>query len=105
MTEKNLDALSDIAVQVSEIYAQKFNAPKTNEWVLLKLTEELGELSGAWLQYQGLGRGDADLSDVSEELADVLGFLLVFSRRAGIDPAGALLRKWGAYLPQTPSAS
>lgn len=99
MKDSDISDLSNMACKIAEIYSDKFGAPKTAEWVLLKMTEELGELSGAWLQYQSQARGEATLDDVADELADVLGFLLVFAARTGIDPAQALTQKWGAYLP------
>jgi len=92
--------LSCIAVTIAEIYADRFNTPRDAGWVLHKLSEEMGELTGAWLQHTGQGRGDASARDVADELADVLGFLLVFADRAGIDAASGLRDKWGAYLPQ-----
>ncbi len=90
--------MMQMAVQVAEIYAARFGAPKDAGWVLHKITEEVGELTGAWLQARGAGRGAATQEDVADELADALGFLLVFAAREGIDPAQALARKWGKYL-------
>ena len=98
VSENTLDALSQTAVQVAEIYAERFGAPNTSEFLLMKLSEEMGELTGAWLQRHGQGRGSATAQDVADELADVLGFLLVLAAREGIDPAEALRRKWGKYL-------
>ena len=101
MTNDRLKDLTALATQVAEIYRARFDAPGSTEFVLLKLTEELGELTGAWLQSQGQGRGSATASDVENELADVLGFLLVFAAKEGIDPATALRQKWGRYAPKT----
>lgn len=104
MNDDRLNDLQSMAMQVADIYADRFDAPDTAQWVLLKLNEEMGELTGAWLQAEGQGRGEATVQDVANELADVLGFLLVFSARAGIDPADALRAKWGRHLPQTEPA-
>ena len=90
--------MTRMAVQVADIYAARFGTPKDTGWVLHKITEEVGELTGAWLQARGAGRGAATQDDVADELADALGFLLVFAAREGIDPAQALTRKWGKYL-------
>ena len=77
----------------------RFDAPKDAGFALHKLAEEMGEMTGAWLQLYGQGRGTANREDLADELADVLGFLLVFADREGIDPAEALIRKWGRHLP------
>jgi NTP pyrophosphatase (non-canonical NTP hydrolase) len=90
----------DMAVAVADIYAARFDVPKSADWALMKLSEEQGELMGAWLAHQGQSRACADAQDVADEVADVLGFLLVFCARAGIDPARALRDKWGKYLPE-----
>ncbi len=104
MSDDRLDDLQAMAMQVAEIYRDRFGAPDRAQWTLLKLNEEMGELTGAWLQAEGQGRGEATKQDVANELADVLGFLLVFAAQAGIDPANALHAKWGRHLPQTKPA-
>jgi len=93
-----LDALSALAVTVSGLYADRFGTPVDARFALMKLAEETGELTGAWLQVQGEGRGTATRDDLADEIADVLGFLLVLAAREGIDPAAALRRKWGGHL-------
>ena len=100
--EGEMAALSRMAVTIANIYADRFGTPRDAGWVLHKLTEETGELTGAWLQHTGQGRGAASAGDLADELADVLGFLLVFADRAGIDAAAALREKWGAHLPREP---
>ena len=93
-----LQDLTDLATEVAALYSERFGAPDSSEFALMKLTEELGELTGAWLQRHGQGRGAATPQDVADELADVMGFLLVLVAREGIDPAEALRAKWGKYL-------
>jgi NTP pyrophosphatase (non-canonical NTP hydrolase) len=100
MSDDRLRDLQAMAQQVAELYAARFAAPESAQWTLLKLNEEMGELTGAWLQAEGLGRGAATEQDVADEFADVLGFLLVFAAQAGIDPAKALHAKWGRHLPR-----
>ena len=100
--KKDLERLSAMAVQVADIYAERFGALRDSGWLLHKLSEELGEVTGAWLQATGRGRGAASPQDVADECADVLGFLLVFAAREGIDVGEALWQKWGKYLPEEP---
>lgn len=94
----DLARLTVLAEQVADLYSDRFNAPRDARFALMKLSEEMGELTGAWLQLHGQGRGTATRQDLSDELADVLGFLLVFAAREGLDPAQALRDKWGKYL-------
>lgn len=93
-----LAELSALAVTVAAVYAERFGAPADARFALMKLAEETGELTGAWLQMRGEGRGTATRDDLAAEIADVLGFLLVLAAREGIDPAAALRRKWGGHL-------
>jgi NTP pyrophosphatase (non-canonical NTP hydrolase) len=95
-----LNDLSQLAQQVGDLYAQRFNTPSDARFALMKLAEENGELMGAWMQRQGESRGTASQQDLEDEVADVLGFLLLFAQREGIDPAQALRRKWGSYLDE-----
>lgn len=97
---RDFDQLSDLAEKVSLIYAQRFEIERDATWYLGKMSEELGEVTSAYLKLNGQGRGTAEPSDLADEVADLLGFLLVFARWQGIDAAAALERKWGGYLPR-----
>lgn len=92
--------LTALATRVANLYADRFDVPRDSGWLLHKLSEELGEVHGAWLGLHGQSRKGASHADLEDEVADLLGFLLVFSAREGIDPAQALIRKWGGYLPK-----
>lgn len=87
-----------LASEVGRLYSLRFDTPDDARFSLMKLSEEVGELTGAWLRVHGQSRGEASRADLADELADVLGFLLVFAAREGIDPAQALQDKWGQYL-------
>jgi NTP pyrophosphatase (non-canonical NTP hydrolase) len=73
---------------------------------VLKLHEELGELTQAWVRFTGRGRRTAELpraswrDHLSDEAADVLGHVLLFVGRQGLDLAGAIARKWRFSLPE-----
>ena len=88
--------------KVSDIYAERFNIDRDRDWYLLKIQEELGELSKVFLQMtQRARRGDpsTDLQkDLHDELADVLAMTLLFSRAQGIDVEKALSDKWFRHL-------
>ena len=93
-----LAGLSDDAAQISDIYAGKYAIDRDDDWFLLKLQEELGELAQAHLRLSGRGRGQASEQDRADEAADVLCMLLLYCRRFGIDPDAAVRRKWLSWL-------
>jgi NTP pyrophosphatase (non-canonical NTP hydrolase) len=94
----SLSEISDAAEQISDIYAGKYAIDRTDDWYLLKLQEELGELAQAHLRLTGRSRGSATERDRADEAADVLCMLLLYCRRHGIDPDAAVRRKWLSWL-------
>lgn len=87
---------------VSAGYADQFGVDRSNAWILLKLTEELGELVQADLTATGQGRDRGLTSEeqhrrVEAELADLVCMCLVFAARNGIDLEQAIASKWFTY--------
>lgn len=87
---------------VSAGYADHYGVTRTNDWVLLKLTEEVGELVQAHLTSSGQGRDrgldpQQQRQQVEIELADVIGMCFVFARQNGIDIDRAVQAKWLQY--------
>ncbi len=72
----------------------------SNEYLALKLTEELGEFVQSYLIHTRQCRPakylDEEVShrEVSKELADVLGIVLVLAKTLNIDLEEALVKKW-----------
>ncbi len=102
---RSLPELGALVAQVSDIYAERNDIARDNDWYMLKLQEELGELTAEYLRSSGRGRmkgADADAVRIAleDEAADVLAMLLLFARNSGIDLAAALERKWFKYLPR-----
>jgi NTP pyrophosphatase (non-canonical NTP hydrolase) len=93
-----LHGISDAAAAISDIYAGKYAIDRDDDWFLLKLQEELGELAQAHLRLSSRGRGQACEQDRADEAADVLCMLLLYCRRFGIDPEDAVRRKWLRWL-------
>jgi NTP pyrophosphatase (non-canonical NTP hydrolase) len=94
-----LDALADRLERISVAYAEREGFDRDDDWFLLKLTEELGELTQIQLARTGRSKDrgyDAAALDerLAEECADVLGHVLLFARRHGIGVEAALDRKW-----------
>ena len=88
---------------ICDIYVKKYGIEKSQDWFLLKIQEELGELNSAYLKLTGRGRigtkTPAELeTNLQEKIADVLGFVLLFAHERGIDPEQALKNKWFKYL-------
>ena len=98
----DLHEWGDELEEISRQYAERFGVERTSPWFLLKLQEEVGELTQAYLQATGQsrdkGRSAADLeSDLEAEVADVLAMVLLFARHHGIEADEALRRKWVGY--------
>jgi NTP pyrophosphatase (non-canonical NTP hydrolase) len=98
----NLTDLSADVVRISDIYAAAHDIDRdkagSGDWAMLKLQEELGELTAEHLRMSGRARGTADKVALGDEAADVLGMLLIYCDRAGIDLAVAMKRKWLRWL-------
>jgi len=94
----NLADLSAAVARISDIYAREHSIDRDRDWALLKLQEELGELTAEHLRLSGRARGAPDAQALSDEAADVLGMLLIYCDRAGIDIEQAMQRKWLKWL-------
>ena len=101
--DSSLRALADAVEAVSARYAERFGIRRDVEWCMLKLTEELGELTQAHLKRVGQARIEGNASDwtrrFEDEMADVLGQLLVLAKLTSTDLYAALDRKWLRWHP------
>lgn len=93
-----LSDLSADVLRISDLYAAEHGIERDRDWALLKLQEELGELTAEHLRMSGRARGVADAGKLGDEAADVLGMLLIYCDRAGIDLEQAMQRKWLHWL-------
>jgi len=107
--DTDLRSLTDAIEAVSARYAQRFGIRRDLEWCLLKLGEELGELTQAHLKRSGQARASDDNAELTrrfeDEMADVLGQLLVLAKLSGTDLLAALERKWLCWHPSRMSES
>ncbi|MFN3877900.1 MAG: phosphoribosyl-ATP pyrophosphohydrolase [Brevundimonas sp.] len=102
----NLQTLQADVLRISDIYAAEHDIDRDQDWALLKLQEELGELTAEHLRLTGRARGTPDAQALGDEAADVLGMLLIYCDRAGVDLDQAMQRKWLKWLePQTEVAA
>jgi NTP pyrophosphatase (non-canonical NTP hydrolase) len=94
-----LKKLSDDVEIISRVYARVHGIERTDDWLVLKLHEEVGELTQAFLNLSGRSR-DRGQSDVETrdafrgEVADALAQLLLVARRFDVDLTEELERKW-----------
>lgn len=93
-----LSELSEKVARISDIYAHEHGIDRSGDWAILKLQEELGELTAEHLRLSGRARGVADPKALADEAADVLGMLLIYCDRAGIDIEQAMQDKWLHWL-------
>ena len=98
----NFKDLKADVLRISDIYAREHSIDRdragNGDWALLKLQEELGELTKEHLNLSGRARGKPDAEALADEAADVLGMLLIYCERAGIDIETAMQRKWLKWL-------
>ena len=98
MPSLTLADLSASVLKISDIYAAEHGIERDRDWALLKLQEELGELTAEHLRLSGRARGAGDPKALADEAADVLGMLLIYCDHAGIDLEAAMQRKWLKWL-------
>lgn len=85
--------------RASQSYAAGDNIVRNDEWFLLKLQEELGELTQVWMKLTGRGRRKGRSEEelrlsLEDECADLLGHVLLFAHRHELDLRAAVERKW-----------
>ena len=93
-----LKALQADVLRISDIYAAEHGIDRDGDWALLKLQEELGELTAEHLRLTSRARGEPNPEALGDEAADVLGMLLIYCARSGIDLDQAMRRKWLRWL-------
>jgi NTP pyrophosphatase (non-canonical NTP hydrolase) len=94
--------LADLAEKFessSRRYAEVNGIERDPDWYLLKLQEEMGELTQAWNRVSGRGRPKGKTrgelkQDLADETADMLGHILLFAHHNSIDLAPSIERKW-----------
>lgn len=95
--------LAERIESVSAIYAERCDIRRDDDWFVLKIQEEAGELVSEHLRCSGRGRvrersAEAMRSALEDEAADLFAQVLLFCRHNRIDVEAALTRKWFKYL-------
>lgn len=84
---------------ISRVYARLHGIERTDDWLMLKLGEEMGELTQAYLVASGRSRhrDDDGRAALRAEMADVLAHVLLLAERFDVDLEAALEEKWGRW--------
>ncbi|GIE98362.1 MazG nucleotide pyrophosphohydrolase domain-containing protein [Paractinoplanes rishiriensis] len=95
----DLGTLSDDVERISQRYAEAVGFARDDAWYLLKLQEEVGELTEAYLAKIGQARAKDRTLDEREaafraELADVLCHVLLLARHHDVDLPAEITAKW-----------
>jgi NTP pyrophosphatase (non-canonical NTP hydrolase) len=103
----DIETLQGEVESVSAYYAERHDISRTDDWFMLKLGEEVGELTQAYLARSGQardkGRTDDQLEqDFRSELSDVFAQVLLIAHRFGVDLAAEVDRKWLVWKPVQP---
>lgn len=101
----NINEVTSKLTTISDLYAKRFSVNRTDDWYLIKLQEELGELCAAFLKISNRGRtqnqSQEDLrKNLEDEFADVVAMTLLFAKSQDIDVEKALKGKWFKYLEE-----
>lgn len=100
----DIAALKNEVEVVSAFYAERHDITRTDDWFMLKLGEEVGELTQAYLARSGRardkGRSEKQMNeDFRAELSDVLAQVLLIAHRFNIDLESEVARKWLVWKP------
>ena len=93
--------LTQKIIQVSDIYANRFNIVRDKDWYFYKFIEEVGEMTKSYNDYCGRGRNaptKESEQQFRDELADVFAHLILFAKAHDIDFEDVIKEKWFQYL-------
>ncbi|MFA5135959.1 MAG: pyrophosphatase [Patescibacteria group bacterium] len=84
---------------ISQLYSRKYKIKRSSSWFVLKLQEEVGELTQSYLMMKGKGRNKNKSqtemrSDFKKELADVFCHVLLLAESNEVDIEEAIAEKW-----------
>ncbi len=92
--------LQDKIFKVSLKNSKRDNIKVDDDYLVLKLTEELGEFVQSYIVHKKRCRPEKYLSvqkskkELAKELSDVLGLVFVIAKTLNIDIEEALVKKW-----------
>ena len=92
----NLESFIDRLQAISDRYERVYDVDRSGDWHMIKVQEEMGELTQAYLAMTGRSRRAVEGAshDVAMEMADVVCMVLLMARAEGIDLNAAIAEKW-----------
>lgn len=99
-TTMDFKKLQDKVVENAINYGKKYNVLIDEDFALLKLYEEVGELAQAVLIHRKKSRPEKHVAEeisrkeIAKELADVVGMAIVYAHLLDIDLEEAIDKKW-----------
>jgi NTP pyrophosphatase (non-canonical NTP hydrolase) len=98
----DIQKLQDRLEKISVGYGEHLGFDRDPDWFLLKLQEEVGELTQAYLQHTGRSRPKGATAEeirdaFHQEFADVLCQLLLFAYQHNVDLPAEIENKWLVY--------
>ena len=98
----DLKRLQERLEKISVGYGEHLGFERDPDWFLLKLQEEVGELTQAYLQHTGRARAKGATAEqirdtFHQEFADVLCQLLLFAKQHDVDLPAEIDNKWLVY--------
>lgn len=85
--------------RASRGYCRRHGFERDPDWVMLKLLEEVGELTQSWNRLTARarlkGRNAEEVArELEDEAADVLGHIFLLAEAHDLDLTAAIRRKW-----------
>lgn len=104
---KYLENLQQTVRQISDHYARAYHFTRDDDWYVLKLQEELGELIQSYLMCTKRARhkdkSEGEIQKVfAHEVVDVFGHILLLADHFHIDLHQAFKDKWLSHLSKSP---
>ena len=87
-------------LKVAEVYGERFGVTIDQDFVLLKLYEEVGEYAQAVLVHRKKSKPEKHRSEkeskklIANELADIIGLTIMNANLFGIDLESVIREKW-----------
>ena len=101
--KRNVELLADMGHKIEQAYERKAGISRDADAIMIKLSEEVGELAQAYLQHTARRQSDGSskeeiFSNVEDQVTDVIMFVLILGKKLDMDFESALERKWFRFI-------
>jgi NTP pyrophosphatase (non-canonical NTP hydrolase) len=106
----NITKVARAIAKISDVYAKKFGIRRDGNWYVLKLQEELGELTQSYLMMTGKARQkdkskDQITEEFRKEVADVFCHVILLAKHYKVNLEKEVTAKWLVYDQNKPDLS